>query len=146
MDVKGTTLYLLDTNTFAYIVNGRSPAARARMTSLIEHSPLAISAITEGEILYGLAKKPEAMRLRAAVESLLATVLVLPWDSAAASAYGTLRAQLSSAGKILSSMDMLIAAHAIASDAILVTSDKAFAQVEALRPVANWATDLTGEK
>lgn len=140
--MRGTTLYLLDTNTFAYIVNGRSPAARAAMTSLIEHSPLAISAITEGEVLYGLAKKPEATRLRAAVESLLATVLVLPWDSAAASAYGTLRAQLSSAGKTLSAMDMLIAAHAIATDAILVTSDKAFAQVEALRPVANWATDL----
>ncbi|RXH54766.1 type II toxin-antitoxin system VapC family toxin [Granulicella sibirica] len=140
--MRGTTLYLLDTNTFAYIVNGRSPAARAQMTSLIEHSPLAISAITEGEILYGLAKKPEATRLRAAVESLLATVLVLPWDSAAAGAYGTLRAQLASAGKTLSAMDMLIAAHAIAADAILVTSDKAFSQVEALRPVANWATDI----
>jgi predicted nucleic acid-binding protein len=39
-------------------------------------------------------------------------------------------------------MDILIAAHAVATDAILVTRDGAFSQVEALRPVVNWATDL----
>jgi tRNA(fMet)-specific endonuclease VapC len=49
---------------------------------------------------------------------------------------------MSAAGKSLSNMDMLIAAHAVATDAILVTRDKAFSQVEALRPTLNWATDL----
>jgi tRNA(fMet)-specific endonuclease VapC len=88
VDVKGaardTTLYLLDTNTVAYMVSGRSQAARIAMSEQIGHSVIAISAITEAEVLYGLAKKPEATRLRAAVEALFATVRILPWDSGAA--------------------------------------------------------------
>jgi tRNA(fMet)-specific endonuclease VapC len=146
VDVKGatrdTTLYLLDTNTVAYMVSGRSQAARIAMSEQIGHSVIAISAITEAEVLYGLAKKPEATRLRAAVEALFATIRILPWDSGAARTYGTLRAKMSAAGKSMSNMDMLIAAHAVATDAILVTRNKAFSQVEALRPTLNWATDL----
>ncbi len=44
--------------------------------------------------------------------------------------------------RVLSALDMLIAAHAISTNATLVTGDKAFAQVEDLRPPVNWATDL----
>lgn len=136
------TLYLLDTNMVGYIVGGRSKAARVAMQATIEQFPIAISAITEGEILYGLTRKPEATRLRAGIEALLGAVEILPWDSDAARAYGRLRAGLSAAGKSLSAMDMLIAAHAVARDAVLVTRDAAFVQVESLRPVVNWATDL----
>lgn len=141
------TLYLLDTNTVGYIVSGRSPAARLRLAEQMEdasgnHGAVAISAISEAEMLYGLARRPEATRLRSAIEAFFDTVKVLAWDSEAARAYGSLRASLTAAGKSLANMDLLIAAHAVAMDAILVTSDKAFLQVEALRPVANWATDL----
>jgi len=125
-----------------YIVSGRSKAARAAMIEVMEQAPVMISAITEAEILYGLAKRPEATRLRAAVEALLGSVRIAAWDSEAARAYGTLRARLSAAGKSLSAMDLLIAAHAVATDAILVTRDAAFLQVESLRPVVNWAMDL----
>jgi tRNA(fMet)-specific endonuclease VapC len=143
MDVKGTTLYLLDTNTVADIVSGHSKAARRAMSQLIEHSPIAISAITEGELLYGLARKPEAIRLRTGVEAFLSAIQIRYWDSAAARAYGSLRARMAASGKSLSNnMDLLIAAHAVAMDAILVTRDGAFSQIEALRPVVNWATDL----
>jgi tRNA(fMet)-specific endonuclease VapC len=142
MDVKGTTLYLLDTNTVADIVSGHSKAARRAMSQLIEHSPIAISAITEGELLYGLARKPEAIRLRTGVEAFLSAIQIRYWDSAAARAYGSLRARMAASGKSLSNMDLLIAAHAVAIDAILVTRDGAFSQIEALRPVVNWATDL----
>ena len=135
-------LYLLDTNTIGYMVNGRSQAARLAMREHIEHSILAISTISEAEVLYGLAKKPEAIRLRNTVETLFAVLKILPWDSNAAQAYGRLRAQLSTEGKSLSHMDMLIAAHALATNAILVTGDKAFQHVQALRPTLNWATDL----
>ena len=145
MDVsreKSLTLYLLDTNTIAYIINERSRAARSAMEHAIQYSVIAISAISEGELLYGLARKPEAVRMRAAVEAMLSTVLILPWDSEAARAYGTLRAKMAKAGKSLSNLDMLIAAQAIAANAVLVTRDAAFSQVEALHPVANWATDI----
>ena len=142
MGVGEATLYLLDTNMVAYIVSGRSRAARVAMAETMERFPVGISAITEAEMLYGLAKRPEATRLRAGVEALLGAVEILAWDSAAARAYRTLRARLSMAGKSLSAMDMLIAAHAISENAVLVTSDAAFLQVEALQPVVNWATDL----
>lgn len=135
-------LFLLDTKTIGYMVNGRSQAARLAMREHIKHSILAISTISEAEVLYGLAKKPEAIRLRNTVETLFGVLKILPWDSNAAQAYGRLRAQLSTEGKSLSHMDMLIAAHALATNAILVTGDKAFQHVQALRPTLNWATDL----
>jgi len=59
-----------------------------------------------------------------------------------AHAYGTVRFKLERAGKTLNALDMLIAAHAISTNATLVTSDKAFTQVEDLRPPVNWAVDL----
>jgi tRNA(fMet)-specific endonuclease VapC len=142
VDVREPTHYLLDTNMVGYIVSGRSQAARKAMVEGMDHARITISTITEAEILYGLARRPEATRLRAAVEALLEGVEILAWDSEAAMAYGTLRARLAAAGKSLSAMDMLITAHAVATDAILVTRDAAFLQVESLRPVVNWATDL----
>jgi tRNA(fMet)-specific endonuclease VapC len=57
-------------------------------------------------------------------------------------AYGALRAGMESAGKALGNLDMLIAAQAIARDAALVTSDKAFSQVKELRLIEDWAIDL----
>ncbi len=112
------------------------------MAKVIAHSPIAISAVTEGEIHYGLARKPAATRLRAGVEALLATIQILPWDSEAARAYGTMRARMSLDGKALATLDLLIAAHAVAARAILVTRDTAFENAGALHPVVNWATDV----
>ena len=144
MVLSGPTTYLLDTNTVSYIAIDRSPAARRALNQAMMDHPIAISAITEGEVLFGLAKNPgaKAARLRASVELLFPTLRILPWDSAAARAYGALRAQLFAAGKPLSVMDTLIAAHAIAADAVLVTHDQAFRQVKSLRCV-DWATDLS---
>jgi tRNA(fMet)-specific endonuclease VapC len=132
---------MLDTNMVSYIGNGRSPVARRRFDQATRRDTVAISAIVEGEILYGIARKPDATRLRASTRSLLSMITTLPWDSAAARAYGTVRAQLSAAGKPLSTLDTLIAAHALSLDAILVTHDDAFKQVQGLRTV-DWATDL----
>ena len=136
------TLYMLDTNTVSYIAKGHSKAARARMLNLEEDEVVCLSVITEAEIRYGLAKRPEAVALRERMEWFLAAVKVLPWGRDEARAYGALRAKLESSGKTLENMDMQIAAHAIATGAVLVTNDKAFAQVEDLCASVNWATDL----
>jgi len=133
-------LYLLDTNTVSYIVSGRSPAARRKLDVNLADS--AISAITEGELRFGLAKRPEAVRLRKAIDSMLDVVLVLPWDSEAAQAYGIMRARMAAAGKALSALDTLIAAHAASVNAALVTNDRAFRHATGLQTTINWATDL----
>jgi tRNA(fMet)-specific endonuclease VapC len=137
-----TTLYMLDTNMVSYIVKGHSKAARNRMLHSNEDEVICVSTITEAEIRYGLAKRPEATALRERMEWFLAATKVLPWGRDEAMAYGTLRAKLESSGKSLENMDLQIAAHAIAAGAILVTNDQAFAQVDELRASVNWATDL----
>jgi predicted nucleic acid-binding protein len=54
---------------------------------------------------------------------------VLPWDGVIAECYGPVRAKVELSGKILAPMDLLIASHALTTDATLVTSDRAFRQV-----------------
>ena len=112
------------------------------MAQEIKHSLIAVSVITEAEVLYGLAKNRMATRLRTATAAFFSKVSVLPWDSEAARAYAMLRVKMTAAGKSLSAMDMLIAAHAVATGAGLVTRDEAFRQVDALRSLQNWATDI----
>ena len=124
------TRYLLDTNTVSHLI--RQHAAVALRVVAAPIASLCISAITEGELLYGLARRPDATRLRAVVEQFLLRVDVLPWDRAAAKRYGTLRALMESKGQTLAPLDMQIAAHAQSADAVLVTSDRAFKQISGL--------------
>jgi tRNA(fMet)-specific endonuclease VapC len=92
-----------------------------------------ISAITAGELAFGLAKRPEAVALKAAVDEFLRRVEVLPWDDAVAQTYGTLRAQLQSQGTSLTALDMQIAAHAVHMKATLISSDKALFKIAHLQ-------------
>ena len=132
---------MLDTNMCSYILRGTSRAARGKLAALKPDEIACISAITEGEIRYGLAKHPNPT-LHAAIESFLTRIRVLPWGRDEAVAYGELRARQERSDKPLGNMDILIAAHAISNGAVLVTRDRAFAQVENLAGVVNWATDL----
>ena len=135
-------LYLLDTNMVSYIARGRSQAARKKLLHLKDDEAACISAITEAEVRYGLAKRPQAAELKRLMEGFLASIRILSWGSNEAQAYGDLRAQLEGSGVTLGNMDMMIAAHAVSADAILVTNDRAFSQVESISATENWATDI----
>jgi tRNA(fMet)-specific endonuclease VapC len=130
-----STLYLLDTNTVSHLIK-RHPQATQRLLAVPMHC-ICISAITAGELAFGLAKRPEAVALKAAVSEFLRRVEVLPWDDAVAQTYGTLRAQLQRQGTPLAALDMQIAAHALHAKAVLVSSDAAFLQVTQLE-IENW--------
>lgn len=130
-----TPLYLLDTNTVSYLIK-RHPQVTQHLLAVPMHS-VCISAITAGELAFGLAKRPEAVALKAAVNEFLRRVEVLPWDDAVAQTYGALRAQMQSSGTSLAALDMQIAAHAMHMNATLISSDKAFAQVPTLS-VEDW--------
>ena len=137
--------YMLDTNTVTYIVKRQSEHARQKLLKYSEEDDVCISAITEAEIRYGLAKRKLSVETQAAIEQFLAKIDVLPWDSAAAKEYGTARASLERAGKPLANMDLLIAAHAAAAGAVLVTNDNGFdGRFEHfnLKATVNWADDL----
>jgi tRNA(fMet)-specific endonuclease VapC len=118
---------MLDTNTVSHLVKAH-PAVTRRVVDQPMAS-LCISAITEGELLFGLAKRPEATRLHLVVRELLRRVDVLPWNSEIAERYGPLRADLARLGKGVAPLDLLIAAHALGIDAVLVTSDQALTRI-----------------
>jgi tRNA(fMet)-specific endonuclease VapC len=99
------------------------------------------SVITQAELLFGVLKKPEATKLKVAVREFLQRVEILPWDEDAADSYAKLRHQLERDGTPLGSMDMLIAAHAIAAEALLVTSDRAFHNAKPLLNLVDWSMD-----
>lgn len=128
-------LYLLDTNTASFIIRGDAvPLQRLQSHPL---AAVGMSVITEAELRHGLARKPGATRLAAAVAAFLQHVQALPWDGAAAAQYGALRARLEAAGTPLGALDMLIAAHALALGAVLVTNDQALQRVPGL-PIEDW--------
>jgi tRNA(fMet)-specific endonuclease VapC len=135
-------LYMLDTNMASYLLKGKSPATRERMLSLRPGEFACISAVTEAELLYGIAKSGIGEQRMRLLKWFLLLVAVHPWGREEAAAYGRLRAKQESMGKTLGPLDMQIAAHAIALGAVLVTNDRAFHQVPDLLGVENWATDL----
>lgn len=129
-------LYLLDTNTASYVIKGNIPRVRARLLE-VPMAQLAISAVTEAELLFGAARKPGSTRLKTAVEEFLLHVEALPWDSKAARSYADVRAALEHSGTPMGNLDMMIAAHALAVEAVLVTNDHVFRSVRRLK-LENW--------
>jgi tRNA(fMet)-specific endonuclease VapC len=129
---------MLDTNAVSGLVKGQ-PKVTARFKAEAPDR-VCLSAVTEGEMLFGVARRPEARRLRAAVSELLAAIDVLPWTSATASRYATLRASLERQGRRLGALDLMIAAHAAEYDMTLVTNDHAFGAVPDLR-VEDWTAN-----
>lgn len=86
---------------------------------------------------FGLAKRPQAVRLHRAVAELLRRVDILHWGNDVAETYGGLRADMERAGRGLGPLDLLVAAHAQSTGAVLVTNDQAFARLANL-VVEDW--------
>jgi tRNA(fMet)-specific endonuclease VapC len=124
--------YLLDTNIASYVIKGSSAGVRRRLK---RHpmAEIAVSCVTEGELRYGLARHPEAVRLRALVDEFFLRVTILPWDSDAARQYDHLRSILERRGTVMGALDMMIGAHALAAGLTLVTNDKAFGRIAGLK-------------
>lgn len=129
--------YMLDTNVVSHIMQGRDATLLARLTQ-VPVGQVVISSVTLGELEYGLHRKGQPARLRNAMTQVLLRVDVLPWDEKVATCYGELCATLEAQGINLSDFDMMIAAHAVAANAILVSRDKAFEQVAACLKLEIW--------
>ena len=123
--------YMLDTNIASHLLKGHPMVARRVVATPM--AALCISAITAAEMLFGLAQRPEAKRLHLAVRELLRRVDVLPWNATIAERYGVVRADMERQGRTLAPLDLLIAAHALGANAVLVSNDRAFGHVAELR-------------
>ena len=131
-------LYLLDTNICIYIINRRPPRVFEHFAGL-QIGQVAISSITGAELDYGVAKSG-SQRNRQALDKFLAPLDVLSFDEAAMRRYGALRSGLERQGTPIGAMDQLIAAHALALDAVLVSNNRReFERVPGLR-LENWVS------
>lgn len=140
------TTYLLDTHIASHIIKGDIPGVRERLIAVPMHC-VAVSAVTQAALLYGVAKRAHPPGLAARVHAFLARVAVLPWTSDVAEVYGALRAQCAAGGAPLAAMDMMIAAHAKALEpaarkvddaAVLVTRGRAFWRVPGRLALDDW--------
>ena len=132
-------LHLLDTDTASFIIKGRSPAIEAKLAA-IPPDRVAVSAITRAELMYGLKRLPPSHRLQVGVRQFLKLVPALAWDADAADYYAEIRHQLSTAGRLIGEMDMMIAAHALALGAVLVTNNtRHFDRIAAPLSWVNWS-------
>lgn len=130
-------MYMLDTNAASDIIRGGPPPVIARLASVPVHK-VAVSVVTQAEMLYGVAKRGHPSGLTSRVREFLARVEVLPWTEPVGVVYGALRARTEAAGVTLSPLDMMIAAHAMESGRVLVTRDSVFGRVEDLQ-IENWS-------
>lgn len=128
----------MDTNIASFVIKGNRPEITAKLASL-SPSAVTISAVTKAEIVYGLARFDYNAGLAEQIRRFLVRVKALPWDQDVAWVYGDLRAAWARAGIVLGSLDMMIAAHAVAVDAVLVTRDKALARAPAPLVTDGWA-------
>ncbi len=134
------TRYMLDTNLASHVIRGDLPAIRQKVL-LVPIESLLISSVTEAELRYGVAKRGYPKTLSQAVQLFLERVETLPWSSDVAAVYADLRVRTESAGNPLAALDMMIAAHAKAADAVLVTRDKAFKTKALELLLEDWSLD-----
>lgn len=128
--------YLIDTNI---AIHARD-RTRSVLQKLIEYDgEVLLSALSLAELERGIYRHPEATALRRArLDVLMPSLPVLPFDAAAASAYGRIIAQCGWSKS--RDFDRMIAAHAISTGSILVTDNEAnFRDVPGLL-LENWVS------
>lgn len=131
--------FLLDTNICIYIIKHSPPSVIKKFQSLII-GDIGISSITLAELEYGVAKSDHKAKNEEALSNFIMPLEVLEFDPMAASVYGKIRAELEKNGNKIGSMDMLIAAHALSMNVILVTNnEKEFVRIKNLQ-IENWVT------
>lgn len=132
-------LYMLDTDTCIFLMRGASPALAAN----IQQVPLAkqvMSVVTLAELSYGVQASAGHKRRQnqSVLDSLVLHLSVLDWPQDAARHYAEIRLDLKKRGAQLGAADLMIAAHARALGAVVVTNNtKDFGRVKGLQ-VENW--------
>jgi tRNA(fMet)-specific endonuclease VapC len=129
-------LYMLDTDTVSFALRGVGNVGARLMER--KRSELCTSSITVAELRFG-ADKRQSRKIHRAIDAFLTGVDVLGFDLDAATTFGSVGATLARAGVPIGQMDTLIAAHALAANATLVTNNrKHFSKVPRLK-LDNWA-------
>lgn len=129
-------LYMLDTSIVSAVIR-QQVDLDARLEQL-QRSDWCISVVTRAELNFGVLRRPGATKLARLVAGFLDVARCLPFDDAAADELARLRITLESQGLGIGMADEMIAAHALATGAVMVTNNLLnFERVPGLR-VENW--------
>lgn len=129
--------YLLDTNICIALIRQKPNELIKRLTS---HKPgdVGISTVTIAELIHGAQKSNLTEQNMTALDQFLLPLEVADFDQNAAVVYGHIRTYLENKGTVIGSMDMLIAAHALSLDVVLVTNNtREFKRVPNLK-IEDW--------
>jgi tRNA(fMet)-specific endonuclease VapC len=130
--------YMLDTNICIYIIKKKPQNVISRFRQA-KVSEIGVSSITLSELEYGVMKSSKPEQNKIALAQFMAPIEISAYDDAAAQHYGKIRAHLEIRGTPIGSLDMLIAAHALSLNSVLVTNNESeFKRVTALK-IENWA-------
>ena len=130
-------MYMLDTN--AIIMAVRHPEWPI-YPKIKEHlgKDLCISAVTYGELEYGIRKSANPKKNRLAITKILLGIQILDFDSRAAVHFGDIFAELESKRMRIGDRDTMIAAHARSLGYTVVTNNtREFLRVKGLN-VEDW--------
>ena len=132
-----TSLYMLDTDTCAFILRRSSQALLDRIQTVpLERQVM--SMVTLAELLYGVRLSSRKKGNKAALDALTRHLAVIDWTRDAAEHHADIRADRKKQGQLIGSNDLMIAAHARSLGAIVVTNNvKDFRQVKGLKH-ENW--------
>jgi tRNA(fMet)-specific endonuclease VapC len=128
--------YLLDTNVVSHLVrNPQGPITRK--IERLGEGAVCTSIIVAAELNYGAAKRGSS-KLTEQLNRVLAALEVCPLQPPADAIYGRIRSDLEAAGQVIGGNDLLLAAHALALDCILVSdNEREFQRVRGLT-LENW--------
>jgi tRNA(fMet)-specific endonuclease VapC len=129
--------WMLDTDTCIALIK-RQPRDLIKRLQAKALGDVGVSTITLGELQFGAAKSAKPQQNHAALEQFLLPLDIASFDEEAAAMYGIVRATLERQGTPIGSLDMLIAAHALSRDVVLVTHNvREFHRVQKLR-IEDW--------
>jgi len=132
------SLFMLDTDISSYLIRGDHPEVIEEFSK--NFKKVCISAITAGELQYGALKRNNP-GLTKKIQAFCEIVQIVEWNSAAAIYYAKIRNDLEKAGTPIGNMDMLIAASAMAENAILITNNSLhFSRIQNLK-LDNWVKE-----
>ena len=138
--------FMLDTSITSRLIKGQAAVVRQYLlaTRGANSVKVCVSALTKAELLYSMVKHPKSGGLRLALDEFLKRVDLLAWDGKAAEMYAHLRVGSIEHDVHLHHQDIMIAAHALAANCVLVTSDPAFSQLGSGLQVMDWTASAIG--
>jgi len=129
--------FMLDTNICIYLIK-KKPAGVLSRLETYHPSDIGISVITLSELDFGVENSSNPQKNKLALVEFLSPFEILPFNELAAREYGKIRAELKKKGNLIGSLDMFIAAHAIAENCILVTNNVSEFECISKLKIDNW--------